>query len=341
LEDFFGFDVFFVINITDIDDKIILRARQNYLLKQYLDKNPPLDEIVSYANEQLRLNLDELRAKESILRSKIDSSAKCAKALRDDLDTVTCKIQRLNEQRRILDAASKPSVDAGAPSAATLLEHVGELVAQRLDAAAGAAVEDAGVFRAHAHRYEREFLDDMRALGVRPPDAMARVSEHVPEIVAFIQRIAANGFAYEAAGSVYFDLRAFAAANFTYRKLSARPAPSSRPAPPGVPPEPAAAAAGPTDDPLDGGDGGDDAAAGAGEKRWAGDFVLWKRARPGEPRWDSPWGPGRPGWHIECSAMASKLLGDVLDVHGGGVDLCFPHHDNELAQVRPGPARRG
>ncbi len=162
----------------------------------------------------------------------------------------------------------------------------------------------------------------MARLHVQRPDTLTRVTEYLPEIVAFVQRIIDNGFAYEGEGNVYFNTDAFKASkDHNYPKLQP-------------------------------GNTGDDDECGlkclqrtftqishttargtrAAGQRSKNDFALWKRSKPGEPFWDSTWGPGRPGWHIECSVMATAILGDNMDIHSGGIDLTFPHHDNELAQ---------
>lgn len=172
-------------------------------------------------------------------------------------------------------------------------------------------MKDQKIFRELAGKYEEEFMEDMRRLGVRPPHVLTRVTEYMPEVLEYVQRIIDNGFAYVSPkGSVYFDTQAFAKKQ-PYAKL----------APWSVGNE----------DLLEEGEGALSKTA-TNEKRHKNDFALWKAAKPGEPTWDSPWGPGRPGWHIECSAMSSALLGKALDVHCGGVDLKFPHHDNEIAQ---------
>src|SRR5512138_1834120 len=153
-----------------------------------------------------------------------------------------------------------------------------------------------------ADRFARAYLEDMDALGNLRPDASPKVSEHVPQIVAMIETLVAKGFAYPAAnGDVYYSVRKFP----EYGRLAKRNL--------------------------------DDLIAGArvepgDAKRDPLDFALWKAAKPGEPAWDSPWGKGRPGWHIECSAMTLAHLGAPIDLHGGGKDLVFPHHTNEIAQ---------
>ena len=157
--------------------------------------------------------------------------------------------------------------------------------------------------------YEAEFFEDMAALGVRPPDVLTRVAEFVPEIIAYVERIVAQGYGYASRGSVYFDTARFRSDGHVYGKC--------KPASVGC-----AALAAESEADFE-----------TAEKRGAADFALWKAAKPGEPAWDSPWGKGRPGWHIECSAMASNVIGAAMDIHSGGEDLKFPHHDNELAQA--------
>jgi cysteinyl-tRNA synthetase len=146
-----------------------------------------------------------------------------------------------------------------------------------------------------------DYLKNLKQLGVSGIDHFPRATEHIPEILNMIQGLIDKGYAYPAEGDVYFDVTK----DPDYGKLCNRK---------------------PEDM-----EQGDDV-EGSRRKRYKGDFALWKGAKPGEPKWDSPWGPGRPGWHIECSAMTMKLLGATLDIHGGGLDLQFPHHENELAQ---------
>lgn len=168
----------------------------------------------------------------------------------------------------------------------------------------------------------------MHRLRVRDPDTLTRVTEYVPEIVSFVEGIIRNGYGYVVDGSVYFDTWTFdKAENHDYAKLE----PWSKG----------------NRELLEEGEGRflasvatlsgiHRATAGALSvatgRRSAADFALWKASKPGEPSWPSPWGPGRPGWHIECSVMASAILGDNMDIHSGGSDLAFPHHDNEMAQ---------
>ena len=152
-----------------------------------------------------------------------------------------------------------------------------------------------------AEKYIKSYEEDMRALNVKEPTYKPRVTEHIREIIEMIDGLIDKGYAYEAEGDVYFSVEKFP----EYGKLSKRKI--------------------------------DELIAGAriepGEKkRNPLDFALWKKSKEGEPGWESPWGIGRPGWHIECSAMSMKYLGETMDIHGGGLDLIFPHHENEIAQ---------
>ncbi|MHC1786649.1 MAG: cysteine--tRNA ligase [Christensenellales bacterium] len=150
-------------------------------------------------------------------------------------------------------------------------------------------------------RFIKEYKQDAGALGIRPASVAPRATEHMPQIISLVKTLIDKGLAYPMNGSVYFNTTAFPG----YGSLS--------------------------------GQNMEDLEAGArvdvdDEKKAAADFVLWKKAKAGEPSWDSPWGQGRPGWHIECSAMSMTYLGPTLDIHSGGRDLLFPHHENEIAQ---------
>ena len=150
-------------------------------------------------------------------------------------------------------------------------------------------------------RYAQAYREDMAALGIAAPDVEPHATDHIPQIIAMIERLIASGHAYAAEGHVLFEVDSYAA----YGELSGRD------------PEELIAGARVEVAPY---------------KKHPGDFVLWKPSTPELPGWESPWGRGRPGWHIECSAMSEAHLGDTIDIHAGGVDLQFPHHENEIAQ---------
>ena len=165
-----------------------------------------------------------------------------------------------------------------------------------------AAAKEAGVpISTITDRYAAAYREDIAALGVAPPDLEPEATAHIPQIIAMIERLIATGHAYAAEGHVLFAVRTFDG----YGKLSRRD------------PEEMLAGARVEVAPY---------------KRDPGDFVLWKPSTEDLPGWDSPWGRGRPGWHIECSAMAEAHLGETIDIHAGGIDLQFPHHENEVAQ---------
>jgi cysteinyl-tRNA synthetase len=163
---------------------------------------------------------------------------------------------------------------------------------------------EAGVdWREHARKYAQAMHEDLAALGCMPPEKEPKASEYIDEMLKMISQLIEKGFAYQASnGDVMYDVHKFG----PYGRLSGKKL--------------------------------DDLRAGArvevdSAKRDPLDFVLWKSAKPGEPSWPSPWGEGRPGWHIECSAMSTRELGEHFDIHGGGLDLKFPHHENEIAQT--------
>ena len=152
-----------------------------------------------------------------------------------------------------------------------------------------------------AEEFIQAFDEDMEALGLRKPTHEPKATEYIDRIIVLAKQLIEKGMAYESAGDVYYSVEEFP----TYLKLSKRNMEEMQ----------AGARIAPGE-----------------QKRNPMDFALWKAAKPGEPSWESPWGPGRPGWHIECSAMSSTLLGETFDIHGGGRDLIFPHHENEIAQ---------
>lgn len=156
-----------------------------------------------------------------------------------------------------------------------------------------------------ADKFIRAFMEDTTAVNIEPATKHPRATENIPEIIAFVQKLIDNGYAYENDGDVYYRARKFA----HYGQLS-----------------------GQSIDDLEVGASEHVNADEIGKKEDPMDFALWKAAKPGEISWDSPWGKGRPGWHIECSVMSTKYLGQALDIHAGGQDLEFPHHENEIAQ---------
>eukprot|EP00299_Pterocystis_sp_00344_P019187 c9546_g1_i2.p1 GENE.c9546_g1_i2~~c9546_g1_i2.p1 ORF type:complete len:879 (+),score=259.52 c9546_g1_i2:47-2683(+) len=403
VEDYFGYEVVYQINITDIDDKIILRARRNKLVADYLSKLPAdqaeaFKVVLADAKQQLEAqekkiaskskqfevplpadapskDVEEFQTKlkehslkaqqftttnkrvalirvvqekggaeaireleeisktngwlkegsglEAIqtaltnlvvaIQTRLEElqdrreGAKDTKDIQAEIDQEEASLARIDETLSCVQSV-KAAIESGTTSA--LVAAARDALGERLDDLFGDSVTDHEVFNAHARKYEREYMEDMALLGVREPDVLTRVTEYVGDIIKFIEKIIANGFAYETNGNVYLDIESFKNSGHHYRKL--------------VPFQ---------------GDTSEDAMAesegalgAAGVKKNKNDFALWKASKRGEPEWTSPWGKGRPGWHIECSVVAGDILGQNIDVHAGGVDLRFPHHDNELAQ---------
>lgn len=164
-------------------------------------------------------------------------------------------------------------------------------------------IEEGRPWWAVAQHYERVFTAAYNALGCLPPTIEPRATGHVPQMITLMHRLIDAGYAYAVDGDVYFDVRSFR----DYGSLSGQRLDDMQPA--------------------------GDSEHGS-RKKDQRDFALWKGSKPGEPSWRTPWGDGRPGWHLECSAMASAYLGPAFDIHGGGLDLMFPHHENEIAQSR-------
>lgn len=305
-------------NYTDVDDKIIIKARRKRLLE--LEKEKP------YSPEQIRDLV--FKAFQAYAASNLPLLADSTQLVLDEKNyeerktaaygrvlsggTISGEGKPSDAEAKIkmhlnnMDAASKSLVNnAGFEGAEEiLLPYLDSLYKETIDTG------DQTIFTDLTQAMEKAFTNDMEALNVLPPDAVTRVTEYVPQIVSFVGQIVQNGFAYEANGSVYFDIAAFEKAGNTYARLR----PESK-----------------NDKALQE-EGEGSLSKGLEGKKRSGDFALWKKSKPGEPYWPSPWGLGRPGWHIECSAMASDKLGEQMDVHSGGIDLAFPHHDNELAQ---------
>lgn len=309
-------------NITDVDDKIILAARQQYLLSQWLARHSTFDGRVrdttrqafaAYVDKNLPLLnkdvLPEAHAAEAekayghVLRGESadrqgppgDKEAKIKMHLKT-ADSAASALQ-LPDSSSLAHFAAKAS--------GVLLPHIDALEKHTVTGG------DHDIFTKLTKRYEQRFFDDMTALNVRYPDKLTRVTEYGPQIVDYVKRIQDNGFGYENEGSVYYDTNAWESSGGAYARLE----PWNR-----------------NDKDLQADGEGSLSNKKTGFKRSGADFALWKASKEGEPSWPSPWGEGRPGWHIECSAMASDVLGKQFDIHSGGIDLAFPHHDNELAQ---------
>ncbi|CAE6436001.1 unnamed protein product [Rhizoctonia solani] len=332
LTDYFGYDVHFVMNITDIDDKIIIRARQQYHLDALAANATTItQELIdtvqkawlAYLNKQLVKGLED---KSLIVSGQEEPSWVQIEKLAQDPAWVQAgntrdekffmHLKALRDTRAAITTARNY---LGAPSD-TLITSSAAVLSPYLDAlhlsSPNTVPLPSHLTRALSTYWERAFMRDMDRLGVQRPDTLTRVTEYVPEIVAYVEKIVSRGWAYEAGGSVYFDVRAYDGVKgkdkdweHVYAKL--QPHSKNNTAL------------------LEEGEG---ALSSSESKRSPADFALWKRSKPGEPEWPSPWGPGRPGWHIECSVMATAILGDGMDIHSGGIDLAFPHHDNELAQ---------
>lgn len=309
-------------NITDVDDKIILAARQQHLLEEWLAKHTEVDQDVrettkkaleAYLVKNLPLipseTTPEAFAKEA--ETAYGHVLKGKSVANDGVppgDKEAKVKMHLNTTRSAAEALQLEQKDL----AAFALKGSGVLLPY-IDSLYGTSVQgkDHEIFTKLTKKYEQRFFDDMKALNVRYPSKLTRVTEYGPQIVDFVKQIEDNGYAYEHEGSVYYDTSNWEKNGGVYARLE----PWNR-----------------NDKELQADGEGSLSTKKTGFKRSGADFALWKGSKPGEPSWSSPWGEGRPGWHIECSAMASDVLGKTFDIHSGGIDLSFPHHDNELAQ---------
>ncbi|XP_026811919.1 cysteine--tRNA ligase, cytoplasmic isoform X1 [Rhopalosiphum maidis] len=289
LKDYFHYDVEYVMNITDIDDKIIKRARQLHLFEEYV-KTATDKQIVQ---KDILLALGDLK--------------KDIEQMDPDKKVMTLKsIEKMTSVSQLIEGSSLDDIKLA-------LNEIKDSFGAYLDILNSADVPDNSIFESLPRFWESNFHSNMASLNILPPDKLSRVSEYIPEIIAYIETIIKNGYAYESNGSVYFDVAAFDSQPIHhYAKLVPEAYGDSKS--------------------LQDGEG-DLTTSAVNEKRSPNDFALWKKSKKGEPWWDSSWGKGRPGWHIECSVMASCILGQTLDIHTGGIDLKFPHHDNEIAQA--------
>ena len=308
MSEYFGYDINFVQNVTDIDDKIIIRARQNYLFDNYTNGVTEISDAivekatsatVAYINKNLNAEMTAVSEFSAWVAS-LDKEAEKEKNPKFPMHVTAVSNAVLALENHRGDATR-------------FFELIKDVMVPVLDKELGSTVNDPEVFRKLPAYWENRYNDDMARLNVLPPGVTTRVSEYVPEIVTFVEKIIDNGYAYATDdGSVYFDTSKFDnSSKHDYAKCQ----PWNK---------------GKMDLIEDG--EGSLSTKNTSEKLSNSDFALWKASKPGEPEWESPWGKGRPGWHIECSVMASDILGSQIDIHSGGIDLAFPHHDNELAQ---------
>ncbi|KAM0750644.1 hypothetical protein T439DRAFT_325700 [Meredithblackwellia eburnea MCA 4105] len=349
LRDYFGYEVNFVMNITDVDDKIILRARHSHLLSNYISQTATsLSSTVlsdtqtawsAYVFKTLASSLPDqpptssaspsFDAARSIWAAVLEKEQspqdkKWADEQRAKQEKWTMYLSAVKVGLRGIEEAEKAIKDGrtDAEEARKLVESNKDALSIWLDKQFGATVTDPAIFRDLAAYWEDSYFKSMSSLKIERPTTLTRVSEYLPEIVDFVHGLVEKDKAYVVGGDVWFNTAKFDGAagptttdgeeqkwEHSYAKLQ----PWSKG----------------NRELLEDGEG---SLTNGGTKRSASDFALWKSSKSGEPAWPSPWGPGRPGWHIECSVMASAILGSNMDVHSGGIDLAFPHHDNELAQ---------
>ncbi|OQO13929.1 hypothetical protein B0A48_00804 [Cryoendolithus antarcticus] len=342
LQDYFKLDVNFVMNITDVDDKIIIAAREQHVLDQWLAGRSSVDdEVRKNTSDAFAWFVDKRLPdlpKHTVFTNYVDSFEQSYGHVLQGKSTANdgtppgddeAKVKRYHKEA----LAAVNALEAGDSNLQSFIEGASSVLKPHLDSLHGHLIDgsDHNIFTKLTKKYEQRYFEDMASLNVLPPDKLTRVTEYGPQIVDYVKRIQDNGFAYEheelpkkvpideesvnenpaKAKSVYYDTGKWVASGGEYARLK----PASK-----------------TDKAAQADGEGSLASKDSTFKRSAADFALWKASKQGEPFWESPWGKGRPGWHIECSAMASDVLGKQIDIHSGGVDLAFPHHDNELAQ---------
>lgn len=305
LTNYFGYQVFYVMNITDIDDKIIKRARSNHLCDQFILKaSKAVQEHIPQIQQALE-NYQTRRAQE------------CDPAKLELIANVVKKSNESIEKLKLLVTTASSSNNNNNNSnekLSAIFDALRDIIADEQDDKLAHTVTDHEIFKSLTSKYEQEYHEDMKLLDVLPPSALTRVSEYIDEIGLYLKKLEQNGFAYRAGGSVYFDTSKFDSdPKHSYAKL-VREAFGQKKF-------------------IDEGEG-ELSMCQQHIKKSPNDFALWKKSKVGEPSWQTQdYDAGRPGWHIECSVMASHMLGENFDIHSGGCDLKFPHHDNEIAQA--------
>lgn len=289
LSDYFKYNVFYVMNITDLDDKIIIRSRRNHLLASYEKEATDAAKVKTDIAEAYKTAIAKGEQKVAKAQAELSEATATGKFLADmqtAFDEEKAKFVMLDSEFK----AYSTLADSKQPVAIKDLIAAGKgVLSEALDAVSGATMTDHSIFKAHASFYEAEFLEDMRALGVRDADALTRVTEYVPHIIKYVEGIVANGYAYEVNGSVYFDTAKFTKDGFYYAKLSPWAVGN-----------------------VNLTQSGEGALTTDSLGRKSGqDFALWKTSKKGEPAWSSPWGEGRPGWHIEVRQRAASERGAV------------------------------
>lgn len=313
MKDLFNYDIHYCMNITDIDDKIIKRGRQRFLLNTFKEQKPSLE----VAQQYLTVGLDKIK---KTITEKKDEIEEAKLNMLKGIYSKTSPLLQSQSVEDILSGGSDILMDVldekvlgeNKDDSDEIVKKLGKMLDDEIERE---CPYSESIFGKLSSQFENEFYKDMNNLNVLPADTITRVSEYVPEVVSYVQKIIDHGYAYESNGSVYFDTGKFASTpNHYYAKLVPEAYGDHK-----------ALAEGEGDLSI--------SSDRLKEKRNGNDFALWKASKKGEPFWPSPWGKGRPGWHVECSVMASDILGSSMDIHTGGVDLKFPHHDNELAQA--------